>query len=317
MVKGHDSAKAPARKAPARRGPSRHPLVFDRTPPMATTPLRKVAKSLWGRLRRRLLEKHGLVCMACGHVPPKAAELEGHEVHSFPGDGVIRLELILLLCRKCHHTVHLERSVSWERDGARRKWQEEHPLPLTRKRRRVSELEEFDRQAWNAGDEAAAVYREAMLKHYCKVNGVPRRQCERDYERALPPEDIMQLRKTRRAAWKEAAKNDPDLLRRAQPGEMILPDFTHARMDYGPFEDEMEKSRAVVEERRERRAQAVLVELDDPEITEQWNRMTPDERRDFDGPEDFANMVWGREDAGFELFPDHECPWDIAMLRNG
>ena len=35
--------------------------------------------------------------------------------------------------------------------------------------------------------------------------------------------------------------------------------------DYGPFEDEMDKSHAVVEERREQREQAVLV------ITEQWN----------------------------------------------
>jgi hypothetical protein len=266
-------------------------LAFDRTPMMATTPLRKVAKSLWAKLRRRLLEEHSVVCMACGYVPPAVGELEGHEVHSFPGGGVIRLEAILLLCRKCHHAVHLERSVSWERDRARWKWEEEHPLTGKRRSRSNEDLKAMAA----AGDEAVAVYREAMLKHYCKVNRVTRRQCERDYERAVPPEDIMQLREASRVAWKEAAENDPDLLRQVQLG-LITPLLGRARMDYGPFEDEMERGRALVDERRKRREQAMLVELDDPEITEQWNRMTPDERRDFDGPENFAFHVWARED---------------------
>jgi hypothetical protein len=304
MVKGHDSAKRPARKAPAIRRPSHRRLRFDRTPVGTTYPQREAAKSLWAILRRRLLEEHGVVCTACGYVPPTAGELDGHEVYSYRGGGVIRLESIQLLCWKCHHAVHLENSAYRKRDRAQWKWEEEHPLTGRRRSWSSAECRAMDAVA----DEAATAYREELLKHYRKVNGVTRRQCERDWENAIPPGDITGLWRANRVAWAEAVKNDPDLSRQRQLG-MIKPDLGRARMDYGPFEDEME-------ERRARREQAVLVKLDDPEITEQWNRMTADERGEFDGPKDFATMVWPREDEGFELFPDHECPEATAMWED-
>jgi len=220
------------------------------------------------------MQEHGVVCMACGYVPPMARELEAHEIHSYPGSGVIKLETIVLLCRKCHHTVHLERSVSWARDRARWKWESENRAP-----RNLKVLQAMGVEA----DEAAATYREEMLAHYCKVNRVTRRRCERDYENALPPDDIKQL--------------GADFRSRGRT--------TLARMDYGPFEDEVKKTRARIAERRERE-----------EITQLWNRMTPEERLQFDGPEDFADWLSDQEDVGFELLPDHECPWDTAMWRD-
>lgn len=53
------------RPAPLRQS-WRHRLVFDCTPPGVTIPLRVLYKHLWERLRARLPQEHGVVCMACG-----------------------------------------------------------------------------------------------------------------------------------------------------------------------------------------------------------------------------------------------------------
>jgi hypothetical protein len=257
---------------------------------MITTPLRKTHKSLWARLRCKLLEEHGLVCMACGYVPPKVGELEGHEVHSFPGGGVIKLELILLLCRKCHHTIHLERSVFWERDVARWKWADEH-RPTDKRQLRSWPTSAALKEMSAVGDAAARAYREEMLNHYCKVNRVTRQRCERDFENAKPPENVMALGR-------------PNPTRRL------------AQMDYGPFEGELEAVRARAEERLSRREARVLEELDDPEITERWNKMTREERDEYGDPEEFAFWVHADEDCGYEFLPDHEAPWATAMWRD-
>lgn len=243
----------------------RRRLAFDRTPMSATTPLRTAAKSLWARLRRKLLQEHGMICMACGYVPPTIGELEGHEVHSFPGGGVIKLEAILLLCRKCHHAVHLERSVSGARDQARWKWEEEHPLSGKRRFRSLAEVKVMVA----AVDAATAAYREAMIVHVCKVNHISRRQCECDFEKATPPPDIMQLCEVNRAAWQDRAKNDLELLHQIQLG-MITPLLSRARMDYGPFADDfalVEKRRALAREKREQLW--ACEDLEDPSLY-QW-----------------------------------------------
>lgn len=146
--------------------------------------------------------------------------------------------------RKCHHTIHLERSLSLERDRAWHEWKET-PRP-----HRVEDLQALK-------NEAETAYREEMLAHYCKVNRVTRRRCERDYEDALPPDDIRQLRV--------------------------------AKMDYGPFTDDIEKS--LSEERQKHRKRTVPTD-----------RMSREELE--------------HGEVGFQLLPDHECPWDTAMWRD-
>jgi hypothetical protein len=45
--------------------------------------------------------------------------------------------------------------------------------------------------------------------------------------------------------------------------------------------------------------------------------MGPDEKAyygfDFDA---FCDDPESDDNGDFEMFPDHECPWDIAMIRN-
>jgi hypothetical protein len=41
--------------------------------------------------------------------------------------------------------------------------------------------------------------------------------------------------------------------------------------------------------------------------------MDPDEKADYGF--DFEDFCDNFDDGDFEMFPDHECPWDIAMLR--
>jgi hypothetical protein len=136
--------------------------------------LRRQFPKLWERLRKEALDKYHRKCK-CGYVPPKTSELEAHEVYSFPGGGVIRLEKIVLLCRKCHHMVHLDRSLDFER---RRAFREAKQAGLS------------DRLAEQKAAAAVEVYREDMLAHYCKVNGVARQEAEDDWEKATPPEDV-------------------------------------------------------------------------------------------------------------------------------
>lgn len=131
--------------------------------PGSSAPLRLVHKSLWARHRRALLAKHGMKCMACGYVAPETAKLEGHEVHSLWDNGLMQLEKVVLYCLKCHHVVHLERSLGMEHDRLRR-------LPgATPKTVEVG----------------MALYRDVMMAHYCEVNRVSPRTFERDWEAML------------------------------------------------------------------------------------------------------------------------------------
>ena len=147
-------------------------LMFDAVPTSAASPLRREFKTVWGTVRRTLLKEHGSVCMACEHAPEHVHELEAHEVFSFPSAGALRLERVTLLCRKCHHTVHLERSAYQARVRGYRE-AERSGLKL--------------RKAKQAGYEAEQMYRVAMIEHYCKVNGVSAERCEKDLRLACPP----------------------------------------------------------------------------------------------------------------------------------
>jgi hypothetical protein len=147
-------------------------LIFDGTPINKTVSLRLQFKTVWGTIRRTLLKDHGGVCMACGHTPEHTHEIEGHEVYSFPSNSVIRLERVMLLCRKCHHVVHLDRSVYQAGLGGREK---------------ASLLGLKGRRLEQAVKEAEETYRAEMVRHYCEVNGVSLEQCEGDLRQARPP----------------------------------------------------------------------------------------------------------------------------------
>jgi len=264
---------------------------------------------MWSRLRAALLKEHGLVCTACGYAAPTARDLEGHEVWSYPGNGVIRLEAIQLLCKKCHHAVHLQRSVGWARDIARRELEAEHPAPelpeeryskrgawlgmysASGERLTIEEVEQHyaarsaaQTAIWDAADKAGEEYREEMLRHYCKVNCVTRKQCDRDWERAQPPEDIMRL---------------------APRGKPRVP----AQMDYGPFKDELAKTVARrtlrVEQGRPdpyaaaRRAQKAM--KDHPGEWEVWQSLTSYDRAYYDND--------------FEVFLEHQGEEDDALYE--
>jgi hypothetical protein len=151
----------------------RYKLIFDRTPTSLTNPMRRQYKSVWSGVRRALLKEHGAVCMACGHAPNRANEIEAHEIYSYPENDVIRLELVVLLCRKCHHTVHLERSLFHT------KW---HAGQEARR----SGLK--GRRADQAGMDAERQYRTEMAEHYCKVNGVTSETFEEDLRKSGPPD---------------------------------------------------------------------------------------------------------------------------------
>jgi hypothetical protein len=137
----------------------RRKLMFDRAV-LPDQSLRKQERKLWERLRKRLLGESNGCCTACGRKPPEVSELEAHEVYSYPGKGIVRLKEIVLLCRTCHHAVHLERSISIASTY----------VGITRK-----------------------AERERLLTHYCKVNGVTRQQAERDWEKAIPPYVLKKL----------------------------------------------------------------------------------------------------------------------------
>lgn len=70
-----------------------------------------------------------------------------------------------------------------------------------------------------AVSKATTEYLEEMIRHYCEVNRVTRRQVDQDYENALPRDNILKLSGV-------------------------------ARMDYGPYTDEINKTRARIERRK-------------------------------------------------------------------
>lgn len=160
-------------------------LIFDAVPVGQTAPLRLQFKSVWATIRRDLLKDHGAVCMACGYAPEHGSEIEGHEVYSLASKDVIRPEEVLLLCRKCHHTVHIERSVGNERTVVEARRQEVEEF----RRSGVTDL----RQLMQAGRAAAKAYRAILIEHYCKVNDVSTEQAEDDRVQAMRQSRLTKL----------------------------------------------------------------------------------------------------------------------------
>jgi hypothetical protein len=135
----------------------RRKLVFDSMPSGIITPLMRV-ETLRQRIRQSLIKEYGALCMACRD--PR--NIEAHEVHRLFSGREARLEEVVLLCRKCHHVVHLERSLEVERD-------------------RLRALPGATIETIKAGME---LYRTEMMAHYCKVNRVSLKRAEEDFRRS-------------------------------------------------------------------------------------------------------------------------------------
>jgi len=86
-------------------------LELDATPAgLVTRPLNKVYKSVWASLRKTLLKENGVVCQVCKHVGEISRHIHCHEAYAFPDNKVVRLELVVLLCWRCHDATHFERT---------------------------------------------------------------------------------------------------------------------------------------------------------------------------------------------------------------
>jgi hypothetical protein len=121
------------------------------------------------RLRRLLLKKHGPQCQICGYQPKETAHLNAHEdwVYQIDDNGLTGRERkdllcfylpdIVLVCRRCHYTIHM----NWYGSAARS-------------------------AIWLGAPNTGVV--RGGPKHYCEVNGCSYTTFRRDFAAALAVE---------------------------------------------------------------------------------------------------------------------------------
>jgi hypothetical protein len=254
----------------------RRKLMFDRAV-LPGQSLRRQERKLFARLRKGLLAKANGRCTACRSKSPKVSELEAHEVYSYPGKGIVRLKKIALLCRPCHRAVHLDRSM----------WIASLYVPIRK------------------AEEAKQAERKRLLTHYCKVNGVTRRQAERDWEQAKPPYDLKELDFGPYKAEVARAANR----RYRWQGWISLP-----QGDRGSFLSFCEQFDKLEDEVFDEFG----VDIDQEQHLPHWQEWIslPQEKRGSFRTfcEDALNDEFA--DEFYEFLPDHEYPEDTAMWRD-
>ena len=113
-----------------------------------------MGKKRWQKLRKELLNGRDLVCDVCRTHVDSASDLKGHEQWQYfekeGAQSIAKLIGVSLVCELCHDAEHFGRIQSLRRDG-----------------------EVSDNRV------------NQIIGHYCRVNGVSRRQFDEDFALAL------------------------------------------------------------------------------------------------------------------------------------